>query len=74
MTSTTAADGHGHSVRRGFEEALQAAKDETLRLGDLVESQLERAGHALRERDVELADSVRWDDAQVNELQRSINM
>jgi phosphate transport system protein len=74
MTSTTAAEGHGHSVRRTFDEGLQAAKDDTLRLGALVESQLERAGHALRERDVDLADSVRWDDAQVNELQRSINM
>ena len=74
MTSTTSTEGHGHSVRRGFEEALQTAKDDTLRLGALVESQLERAGHALRERDVDLADSVRWDDEQVNELQRSINM
>ncbi len=74
MTSTTAPEGHGHSVRRSFEEALQAAKDDTLRLGAMVESQLELAGRALRERDVDLADSVRWDDAQVNELQRSINM
>lgn len=74
MTSSTAAEGHGHSVRRSFEEGLQAAKDDTLRLGALVESQLERSGRALRERDVELADAVRWEDAQVNELQRSINM
>lgn len=74
MTGATPADGRGHVVRRSFEEALQAAKDDTLRLGALVESQLERAGRALRERDVDLADSVRWDDANVNELQRSINM
>jgi len=74
MTGGTPADGRGHMVRRSFEEALQAAKDDTLRLGALVESQLERAGRALHERDVELANSVRWDDAQVNELQRSINM
>jgi phosphate transport system protein len=74
MTGATPADGRGHVVRRSFEEALQAAKDDTLRLGSLVESQLERAGRALHERDVDLADSVRWDDAQVNELQRSINM
>lgn len=74
MTSTTAAEGHGHSVRRSFDEGLQAAKDDTLRLGALVESQLERASTALRERDVDLADAVRWEDAQVNELQRSINM
>ena len=74
MTSTTVPEGHGHSVRRTFDEGLQAAKDDTLRLGALVESQLERAGTALRERDVDLADAVRWEDAQVNELQRSINM
>ena len=73
MTSGTAAEGHGHSVRRSFDEGLQAAKDDTLRLGALVESQLERANTALRERDVDLADAVRWEDAQVNELQRSIN-
>jgi len=73
MTSAIPTDGHGHSVRRNFEEALQTAKDDTLRLGAMVESQLERAGRALHERDVDLADSVRWDDAGVNELQRSIN-
>ncbi len=74
MTSSTAAEGHGHSVRRSFDEGLQAAKDDTLRLGALVESQLERASTALGERDVDLADAVRREDAQVNELQRSINM
>lgn len=73
MTGAFPPDGPGYSVRRGFDEALQAAKDDTLRLGALVESQLERAGRALRERDVDLADAVRWDDAQVNELQRTIN-
>ncbi|MGZ6373069.1 MAG: phosphate signaling complex protein PhoU, partial [Candidatus Limnocylindria bacterium] len=67
-------EGHGHSARRSFEEALQGAKDDTLRLGAMVEHQLERAGQALQQRDVDLADAVRWDDAQVNELQRSINM
>jgi phosphate transport system protein len=74
MTGAIPGEGQGRSVRRSFDEALQTAKDDTLRLGSMVESQLERAGRALRERDVDLADSVRWDDAQVNELQRSINM
>jgi phosphate transport system protein len=73
MTGAIPVEGQGR-LRRSFDEALQATKDDTLRLGALVESQLERAGRALRERDVDLADSVRWDDAQVNELQRSINM
>ena len=62
------------SVRRGFEEALDAVKDDVLRLGGLVEDALEKSGRALVERDVDLADRVRWDDSVVNELQRSINL
>ena len=74
MTTAIPSEGHGHSARRSFEEALRGAKDDTLRLGAMVEHQLERAVQALQQRDVDLADSVRWEDAQVNELQRSINM
>ncbi|MGH2455786.1 MAG: phosphate signaling complex protein PhoU [Candidatus Limnocylindria bacterium] len=62
------------SLRRTFEEQLQTAKDDVLRLGGMVEGQLQRAGQALIERDVELADNVRWADAEVNELQRQINL
>jgi phosphate transport system protein len=62
------------SLRRTFEEELQAAKDDVLRLGGMVETQLQRAGTALLERDVDLADQVRWADADVNELQRQINL
>jgi phosphate transport system protein len=62
-----------YSVRRAFEEALDATKDDVLRLGALVERALERAGRSLLERDVDLADAVRWEDADVNELQRAIN-
>jgi phosphate transport system protein len=61
------------SPRRTFEDALTGTKDEVLRLGALVESALERAGRALTERDTDLADEVRWSDAEVNELQRTIN-
>lgn len=65
---------HGHgTLRPTFEVALATLKDNVLRLGALVEQALERSGRALLERDVALADRVRWDDAQVNELQRSIN-
>jgi phosphate transport system protein len=73
MESATHAEGPQYSVRRTFEEALDAAKDDVLRLGAMVEHALERAGRALIDRDVDLADQVRWDDAQVNELQRAIN-
>ncbi len=66
--------GHGHEhLRPSFEQALGAVKDNVLRLGALVERAVERAARALVERDVELADQVRWEDADVNELQRSIN-
>jgi phosphate transport system protein len=73
MERATHAEGPQYSVRRTFEEALDATKDDVLRLGALVEHALERAGRALIDRDVELADQVRWEDAQVNELQRAIN-
>jgi len=59
--------------RAEFERTLDAVRDNVLRLGALVEEALERAGRALRERDSDLADHVRWDDAKVNELQRQIN-
>jgi len=62
------------SLRRTFEEQLQTAKDDVLRLGSLVEAQLQQAGQALMERDVDLADRVRWADADVNELQRQVNL
>src|SRR5688572_12359568 len=61
------------SVRRSFEEQLQATKDDVLRLGSMVEHQLQQAGRALVERDFDLADRVRWGDAEINELQRQIN-
>ena len=48
--------------------------NDVLRLGSMVEEQLQQAGKALLERDVELADRVRWADANVNELQRQVNL
>ncbi len=60
--------------RARFERQLDRVKDDVLRLGALVEQALERAGRALIERDSDLADGVRWEDAEVNELQRQINM
>jgi len=59
--------------RAAFERQLDQVKDDVLRLGARVEQALERAGRALVERDPELADKVRWEDAEVNELQRRIN-
>ena len=59
--------------RATFDRALDGVKDDVLRLGARVEEALERAGRALVERDPDLADRVRWEDAAVNELQREIN-
>jgi phosphate transport system protein len=59
--------------RAAFERQLDQVKDDVLRLGARVEQALEGAGRAMVERDTELADKVRWEDAEVNELQRQIN-
>jgi len=59
--------------RHTFDRQLDQVKDDVLRLGARVEEALERAGRALSERDSDLADAVRWEDAEVNELQRGIN-
>ena len=59
--------------RATFDRALDAVKDDVLRLGAEVERALEQAGRALVDRDPDLADRVRWDDQLVNELQRDIN-
>jgi phosphate transport system protein len=60
--------------RTGFDRALDAIKDDVLRLGAMAEEAVERAARALMERDTELADTVRWDDSRLNDLQRSINL
>jgi phosphate transport system protein len=73
MDSPTGRTPERLSPRAAFDRALDAVKDDVLRLGALVEESLERSGRALRERDTELADRVRWEDAKVNELQREIN-
>jgi phosphate transport system protein len=59
--------------RTGFDRALDGVKDDVLRLGAMAEDAVERAARALLERDTDLADSVRWDDSRLNDLQRSIN-
>jgi phosphate transport system protein len=65
-------DGHP-GTRATFDRALDAVKDDVLRLGAMVEHALQQAGQALVSRDPDLADRVRWDDAAVNDLQQQIN-
>jgi phosphate transport system protein len=74
MARLTIADEEQHrSLRASFDEQLDSARDDVLRLGSRVTDALERAERALVERDVDLADQVRWDDGETNELQRSVN-
>jgi len=73
-TGGPAGDAPQHrGTRATFDRSLDQVKDDVLRLGAQVEQALERAGRALVERDADLADRVRWEDADVNELQRQIN-
>ena len=73
MDVTSGSSEPAFTPRATFDRALDRVKDDVLRLGARVEASIERAGKALVERDSELADAVRWDDADVNELQRQIN-
>ena len=73
MERATDESGQHLGPRATFDRALDAVKDDVLRLGARVEEALERAGRALVERDTELADRVRWEDREVNDLQRDIN-
>jgi phosphate transport system protein len=73
MDRTSGASDPALTPRAAFDRALDRVKDDVLRLGAIVEAAIERAGRALVERDSDLADAVRWDDAEVNELQRQIN-
>jgi phosphate transport system protein len=59
--------------RATLDSEVRTIKDDVLRLGALVEVALERAGRALTDRDADLADRVRWDDAEVNDLQRRVS-
>jgi phosphate transport system protein len=73
MERVTDETGQHIGPRATFDRALDRVKDDVLRLGARVEEALERAGRALVERDTELADRVRWEDREVNDLQRDIN-
>ncbi|MEK6191103.1 MAG: phosphate signaling complex protein PhoU [Chloroflexota bacterium] len=59
--------------RATLDSEVRTIKDDVLRLGALVEVALERSARALTDRDSELADHVRWDDAEVNDLQRRVS-
>jgi phosphate transport system protein len=74
MTDPDAGPTTHRGPRATFDDTLSGIKDDVLRLAALVEDALERGGRSLFERDVELADRVRWKDVEVNELQAQINL
>ncbi len=58
--------------RLTFEKELASLREALVRMGTLVESQIEAALDALRRRDAAAADKVRTDDQYLNELFRQI--
>ena len=59
-------------MREEFERELAGLRESLVRMATQVESQIDRALTALRERDPELADQVRRDDQELNELHRQL--
>ena len=58
--------------RLTLEKELESLRESLVRMGTLVESQIEAALEALRRRDPDAADKVRHDDQYLNELFRQI--
>src|SRR5438093_7230596 len=58
--------------RLTLEKELAALRESVVRMGTLVESQIEAALDALRRRDPEAAEKVRRDDQHLNELFREV--
>lgn len=56
------------TTRKLLDESLSTIQDDILRMGSLVEEQINRAVYALRERDVKMAHQVVEADNRVNEL------
>lgn len=61
-----------HTVQR-YDQELESLRAKVLRIGGLVESQLEEALLALREQDAERASEVVGADSRINELEREID-
>lgn len=62
-----------HHISRRFNEELEQARNQIMKMGGLVESQVERGLKALLELDVELAEQMIADDVEVNRLELQID-
>ena len=60
-------------IFRQFDTAMEGLKGEVLTMASLARHNLERAIHALFERDIDLARAVIADDSDVDELERKID-
>ncbi len=60
-------------IARAFDRDLEAVQSLVLRMGGLVEEAITNAAKALEEGDLELADSVRKGDKQIDRLEHEIN-
>ena len=63
----------GHHISRRFNEDLEHVRNSVLKMGGLVEEQLDRALQALSQADSELGLLVAHDDYKVNELEVEID-
>ncbi|MCB8889430.1 MULTISPECIES: phosphate signaling complex protein PhoU [Halomonadaceae] len=66
-------DTHSQHISRQFNQELEELKTHLMAMGGLVEKQVQNAVHALLENDSRLAEQVRDNDRQVNDLQLQID-
>ncbi|WP_346796885.1 phosphate signaling complex protein PhoU [Halomonas sp. Bachu 37] len=66
-------DTHSQHISRQFNQELEELKTHLMAMGGLVEKQVQDAVHALLEGDTRLAEHVRDNDRQVNDLQLQID-
>ncbi|HAZ98025.1 MAG TPA: phosphate transport system regulator PhoU, partial [Halomonas sp.] len=66
-------DTHSQHISRQFNQELEELKTHLMAMGGLVEKQVQDAVHALLEGDSRLAEKVRDNDRQVNDLQLQID-
>ncbi|WP_447530394.1 phosphate signaling complex protein PhoU [Vreelandella sp. TE19] len=66
-------DTHSQHISRQFNQELEELKTRLMAMGGLVEKQVQNAVHALMENDSHLAEEVRDNDRQVNDMQLKID-
>ena len=62
-----------HHISENFNKELEDIRNQVLRMGGLVESQIQQAVHALTTGDMELAELVIKQDNQIDELEMVID-